>query len=83
MQFQNSYTYSLIVAEEMLDDPLCSNRHHMTLIVVSVSVAVLMVAAVAIVAYYCSRRKGGFRSSGHRSLTSFENPVYEYEHSLK
>ena len=49
------------------------------IITIALLVSITLSAAVA----YYVKRKGILRSSGHHTLTSFENPVYEYENCLK
>ena len=49
---------------------------------IGISIALIIVFVVGAVVFYFTRKTGGgMTSTGHRTLTSFENPVYEYEQS--
>ncbi|ELT90272.1 hypothetical protein CAPTEDRAFT_225105 [Capitella teleta] len=49
-----------------------------------IAIAIVAILLAALLAAVCVRRKGSLSRFGHRTLdTSFENPVYEYEQSMK
>ncbi|KAK2150684.1 hypothetical protein LSH36_395g01037 [Paralvinella palmiformis] len=52
-----------------------------TALALGVAIAIMAIIVAALLAAYCVKRKGGFKGTGHRTLTSFENPVYEYENN--
>ena len=52
------------------------------MIVISVCSAIIVILILATAGYYWAKRTGKIKSTPHRTLTSFENPVYEYEHNI-
>ena len=59
-------------------------KANVTALALGVTIAIIAILMAALLAAFCVRRKVGLTGSGHRTLaTSFENPVYEYEQSLK
>ena len=56
---------------------------NMTALALGITIAIVSIIIAAVLAAFCVKRKVSLRGGGHRTLTSFENPVYEYENSLK
>ena len=64
------------------EDCKSANSKSTEYIVVGVFLTFLVVC-VPVVALLWIRREKLMEGRGHRTLTSFENPVYEYENGLK
>ena len=59
-------------------------KANVTALALGITIAIVAILMAALLAAFCVRRKVSLSRGGHRTLaTSFENPVYEYEHSLK
>ncbi len=72
-----------IFAEDVKNSGVCDSKPNLVVVVICVTVASILVIALGVLAIVYVKRSGIIRSSGHRTLTSFENPVYEYENNLK
>ncbi len=62
--------------------PECRTPLNSTLIIVGVVGAFLVILVASAAALLWARRRGKLQARGRRSLTSFENPVYEYEQNV-
>ena len=62
--------------------PKCGIPVNTTVIVIGVIVALLILVAVVAAVVFWAKRNGKLQTGAHRTLTSFENPVYEYEQNI-
>ena len=62
--------------------PECAPPSNTTVIIVGVIVAFLVLLFVAGAVLFWAKRSGKLQTGAHRTLTSFENPVYEYEQNI-
>jgi hypothetical protein len=74
--------YWLIFSVDYETPPVPAEQQYAsaTALALGIAIAVMAIIVAALLAAYCVKRKGGFK--GHRTLTSFENPVYEYENNV-
>ena len=79
--FQYFMTSLLALEPSNVDVP---EKVNITALGLGIAIAIVAILLAALLAAVCVRRKGSFTRFGHQSLdTSFENPVYEYEQSMK
>ena len=77
-----SFSAFLLLVNSYGNDPECGASLNATVIVVGVILAFLVLLVVAGAVLFWAKRNGKLQMGIHRTLTSFENPVYEYEQNI-